>query len=46
MSAGLPAASRALERGGEILGARHRLAKGAVGARERGEIGIDQLGAR
>jgi hypothetical protein len=37
---------RARERGHELVGAPHRLGVRAVGARERGEIGIDEIGAR
>ena len=43
---GLAAAARALEGRREFLGPQHRLAVRAVGARQRREIRIDEVGAR
>ena len=44
MMRGLAGGAGALEGGGEILGALDHLAMGAIGAGERREIGIDEVG--
>ena len=44
-SAGRPDSSARSQGRRELLGARHRFAVRAVGARQRGEIGVDQIGA-